>query len=79
MSLLPLVEQTIKLIVNEPEAVTVREGQDKAATIFTVTVSPNDVGRVIGKDGRVITCIRQLVGAAGQKARQKTVVKVETN
>ena len=47
--------------------------------LYNVTVAPNDVGRIIGKDGRVITCVRQLVGAAGSKHRQKAIVKVLTD
>lgn len=76
--LAPLVEHVIRLVVSEPDAVSVQESRDRAATIFIVNVAPNDVGRVIGKDGRVISSIRQLVGAAGAKARIKTVVKVPT-
>jgi len=79
MSLLPLVEQTIKLLVQDPEAVQVDESMDRGAAIFVVTVAPGDVGRVIGKDGRVISCIRQVINAAGAKARVKTVVKVVTD
>lgn len=76
--LAPLVEHVIRLVVSDPDAVSVREARDRAATIFTVSVAPNDVGRVIGKDGRVISSIRHLVSAAGAKARIKTVVKVPT-
>ncbi len=79
MSLLPLVEQTIKLLVQDPDAVTVDESMDRGAAIFVVNVAPGDVGRVIGKDGRVISCIRQVINAAGAKARVKTVVKVVTD
>ncbi len=79
MSLKPLVEETIKLLVVEPDEVKVEESTDRGATIFVVNVSPSDIGRVIGKDGRVISCIRQVIGAAGAKARIKTVVKVVTD
>lgn len=73
-----LVEETMKQLVNEPDAVKVSVGADRAATIINVTVSPNDVGRVIGKDGRVITNIRQFVGAVASKSRVKAIVKVNT-
>jgi predicted RNA-binding protein YlqC (UPF0109 family) len=78
MSLKPLVETLIKNLVEEPEAVNVEESSDRGATLYKVKVAPNDVGRIIGKDGRVITCVRHVVGAAGAKQRRKTVVKVET-
>ena len=76
MSLLALVEDTIKLLVSDPESVVVTEADDRGAKVFTVNVSPADVGRVIGKDGRVISSVRQVVSAAGAKARVKTIVKV---
>lgn len=78
MTLAPFVENIVKLTVFEPEEVSVEERNDRGTIVFTVKVAPNDVGRVIGKDGRVITCIRQLVSAAGAKAHQRTVVKVQT-
>ncbi|MCH8978662.1 MAG: KH domain-containing protein [Armatimonadetes bacterium] len=78
MSLQPLVENIVKNLVEEPEAVTVEEIEDRGAQVFNVTVAPNDVGRIIGKDGRVITCVRHIVGAAGSKQRQKTYVKIVT-
>lgn len=78
MSLAPFVETIVKLTVFEPDAVSVDERNDRGTRVFAVKVAPNDVGRVIGKDGRVITCIRQLVSAAGAKAHQRTVVKIQT-
>jgi len=59
--------------------VQVTEGRDRAGTIYTVRVSPNDVGRIIGKEGRVITCIRHMVSAAAAKARLRVTVKVVTD
>ena len=79
MSLAPFVENMVKLTVFEPDAVSVEEVNDRGTRVYTVKVAPNDIGRVIGKDGRVITCIRQLVSAAGAKAHQRTVVKVQTD
>jgi predicted RNA-binding protein YlqC (UPF0109 family) len=78
MSLKPLVETLVKNLVEEPDVVNVVEENDRGTHLYNVTVAPNDVGRIIGKDGRVITCVRHIVGAAGSKKRQKTVVKVVT-
>lgn len=79
MSLIPLVEETIKLLVSEPDTVSVSETKDRNTMVYAVTVSPSDVGRVIGKDGRVISSVRQLISAAGAKSRLKTVVKVNSD
>ncbi len=74
-----LVETTVRFVVLEPDAVEVQEARDRAGTIFNVRVAPNDVGRLIGKDGRVIGCVRQIVSAAAQKTRQRIGVKVLTD
>lgn len=78
MSLKPLVEHLIKSLVEEPDAVSIEESDDRGATVYGITVAPNDVGRIIGKEGRVITCVRHVVSAAGAKKQQKTFVKVLT-
>lgn len=79
MSLVALVEETVKMLVGEPDEVKVEEINDRGTRVYNVSVAPGDVGRVIGKDGRVISSVRQLVGAAGAKARYKTVVKVTSD
>lgn len=78
MSARALTESIVKLCVNEPDTVSVQEGMDRGGKILTVIVSPNDVGRLIGKDGRVISCIRHVVGAAAAKAHTRVQVKVKT-
>ncbi len=79
MSLCNLVGEAVKLVVNEPDSVDVSSTKDRGAVIYNVIVAPNDVGRVIGKDGRVVSSIRQLVGAAGAKANEKAIVKIKTD
>ncbi len=79
MTLKPLVETLVRLIVMEPDSASVTESKDRVGIIYNVRVAPNDVGRLIGKDGRVITCIRHLVGAAASKARVRATVKVVTD
>jgi hypothetical protein len=74
-----LVEEVVQLIVMEPESVSVDQKKDRSGTVYNVRVAPNDVGRLIGKDGRVITCVRHLVSAAAAKAKQRASVKVITD
>ncbi len=73
-----LVAHLVQSVVNEPETVSVKEGRDRDGLTYYVRVSPNDVGKVIGKSGRVVTAIRYLVSAAAAKSRQKAFVKVVT-
>ncbi|MCG9896013.1 MAG: KH domain-containing protein [Fimbriimonadaceae bacterium] len=79
MSLKQITEDIVKLIVLDKDAVEVQEGTDRAGRLITITVAPSDRGKVIGKEGRVISCIRQVVGAAGAKAHTRVMVKVATD
>ncbi|MBV6457351.1 MAG: hypothetical protein HONBIEJF_00459 [Fimbriimonadaceae bacterium] len=79
MNLTPLVEKLVKNIVTEPESVMVDATKGPDGLVFNVTVSPNDVGKVIGKNGRVISAVRYVVSAAAAKDRQKAYVKVVTD
>ncbi len=75
---LDLVEHLVKCVVTEPESVSVDAKPDRDGITYFVTVAPNDVGKVIGKSGRVISAIRYVVSAAAGKARQRAFVKVVT-
>ena len=79
MSVSEFIETSVKLLVNEPDSVSVSEMDDRGTMVYSVTVAPNDVGRVIGKDGRVVSSLRQVVAAVGSKSRVRTVVKVSTD
>jgi predicted RNA-binding protein YlqC (UPF0109 family) len=79
VSLRPLVQRLVELVVDEPAGVKVEEADDRGAKVYYVTCEPDDVGRVIGKNGRVVNGIRQIVGAAGAKARHRTFVKIDSD
>lgn len=76
MSLNPLVETLFRLAAQDEDAVSVSDKNDRGTMVYTVNVAPGDVGRVIGKDGRVVQCIRNVVSAVGAKGGSRTVVKV---
>jgi predicted RNA-binding protein YlqC (UPF0109 family) len=73
------VEHLVRAIVTEPEVVRVDEDKGRDGLTFFVTVAPNDVGKVIGKNGRVISSLRYVVSAVAAKSRQKAFVKVVTD
>ncbi len=72
-----LVAVLAKAIVDQPDAVTVaeHEGED-GATVLELTVASDDVGKVIGRQGRVIKAIRMVVKAAAAKEGRKVAVEV---
>jgi predicted RNA-binding protein YlqC (UPF0109 family) len=76
VSVAPFVETLVKMLVMEPDTVRVEEKNDRGTWVYNVHVAPEDVGRLIGKDGRVISCVRMVVGSVAAKARMRSVVKV---
>ncbi len=55
-----LLEYIIPNIVNHPEDVVIQETEDNGLVTLTIKVNPEDMGRVIGKSGKVIKAIRQI-------------------
>lgn len=78
MSYQPFVEQIIRSVVDEPDAVSIEEEEDGGTRTFFITVAPDDVGKVIGKSGRVVSAIRCVVSAVAAKARERAFVKIVT-
>ena len=75
-SLKEVVETIAKALVDYPEEVAVREIDGEAATVLELRVSPQDLGKVIGKQGRTARAIRTLLRAAGMKLRKRFVLDI---
>lgn len=71
-----LVEVITKALVDSPEEVVVTEREDKKTTVLEVRVAENDMGKVIGKQGRIAKAIRSVVKAAAAKEDKKVVVDI---
>ena len=74
-----LISYLVKSLVAEPEAVKVDFRNQRDGTTFFVRVAPNDVGKIIGKIGRVASALRYVVSAAAAKQRLRVFVKVVTD
>ena len=70
-----LLETIAKTLVDHPEEVQARAVQGQAVTVLELRVHREDVGRVVGQNGRIAEAIRTILGAAGRKL--KKYVKVE--
>jgi predicted RNA-binding protein YlqC (UPF0109 family) len=70
------VEMIVKALVDDAEAVDVREIERDGTTRIEVRVAQADMGKVIGKQGRTIRALRSLVHAAGLKQHHRFVVDV---
>jgi predicted RNA-binding protein YlqC (UPF0109 family) len=65
-----LIEYIAKALVDAPDQVTVDETQEDDTTVLELRVAPEDVGKVIGKQGRTARALRTILGAAGMKLQQ---------
>lgn len=77
--LIELVGFFVQNIVSHPEEVEVEEFYDEVGTVYGVHVHPDDVGRVIGREGRVAGALRNLVKAAATKAGTHVTVEILTD
>lgn len=71
-----LLETIAKALVDYPEEVSVREIDSDGATILELRVSGEDMGKVIGKQGRIAKAIRAVVKAAAIKENVRVVVEI---
>lgn len=71
-----LVEFIVKSLVDNPDQVDVQEFDERSTTIVEVSVAQPDMGRIIGKGGRVINSIRSIVQVAAAKQGRKVSVEI---
>ena len=72
-----LVEVIASALVDSPEDVVVTETEDEKQSVLNLTVAPEDMGKVIGKQGRIAKAIRTVVRAAGSKGDKKIMVDIQ--
>ena len=74
-----LVDYMVKALVDSPEEVMVNETAGSSVIIFEISVGSDDIGKVIGKEGRIANAIRTIVKAAAAKSEKKVTVEILTN
>lgn len=72
-----LVEVIAKALVDDPSFVTVTETVKADEIILELTVAPSDMGKVIGKQGRIAKSIRSVVKAAASKQDKRVIVEIQ--
>ena len=65
-----------KNLVDDPEAVTVVETSDEEGKVLELHVAPGDMGKVIGRQGRIAKEIRTIVKTVSQRSGQKVTVEI---
>lgn len=71
-----LVEVIAKALVDLPDEVVVTEREEENSIIVELKVAPEDMGKVIGKQGRIAKAIRSVVKAAASKEDKKVIVDI---
>lgn len=65
-----------KQLVDEPDAVRVEEVEEDDAIVLRLTVAPADIGKVIGRNGRIARALRQVMRAAGTGNRRRILLEI---
>lgn len=71
-----LVEYIVKSLVDEPESVEVNVIEGEKSTILELRVSPNDIGKVIGKQGRIAKALRTILSATATKSGKHASLEI---
>ena len=72
-----LVEVIAKALVDNPEEVVVTEKEESRNTVLELHVAASDMGKVIGKQGRIAKAIRSVVKAAASKENKRVVLEIQ--
>lgn len=71
-----LVECIAKALVDEPEAVVVSEIQGEQTSVIELKVAKDDIGKIIGKQGRTARAIRTILSASSAKIKKRSVLEI---
>jgi len=71
-----LVEIIAKALVDDPGKVNATEEMENETTVIKLTVAKEDMGRIIGKEGRTAKAIRTLLNAVSTKSNKKAILKI---
>ncbi len=66
-----------KSLVDNPDSVQVTETENDSSIVYELTVDPDDMGRVIGKHGKIAKAIRAIVKSASYKLPKKVIVEIK--
>jgi predicted RNA-binding protein YlqC (UPF0109 family) len=71
-----LVRYLARSLVNKPDAVEVKETEGDVASVLELKVAKEDLGRIIGKQGRTAKSIRTILNAAASRTNRKVVLEI---
>ncbi|UCD31743.1 MAG: KH domain-containing protein [Desulfobacterales bacterium] len=71
-----LIKHIAQALVDHPEQVAISEIEGKHSTVLEVKVAKEDIGKMIGKQGRTAQAIRTILNAASAKAKKRTIIEI---
>jgi len=71
-----LIEYIARSLVTQPDQVQVTEVDDNGVSVFRLQVAPEDMGKVIGRQGRIATAIRSLLKVSSVRQGQRAVLEI---
>ncbi len=76
MEMKELIEYIAKVLVDNPEEVSVTELEGRQTSVIELRVAKEDLGKVIGKQGRTARAMRTILGAASTKIKKRSVLEI---
>ena len=71
-----LIERIAKALVDQSDAVKVTEVEGERTSVIELSVANEDMGKIIGKQGRTVSAIRTLLNAASMKQKKRTILEI---
>jgi predicted RNA-binding protein YlqC (UPF0109 family) len=71
-----LIKHIVHALVDHPEQVAISEVESKQCTLLEIKVATEDMGKIIGKQGRTAQAIRTILNAASAKAKKRTIMEI---
>ena len=71
-----LIKHIVQALVDHPEKIAISEVGGKQSTLLEIKVAKEDIGKIIGKQGRTAQAIRTILNAASAKAKKRAIMKI---
>jgi len=71
-----LIKHIVHALVDHPEQIAISEIEGKQSTVLEIKVAKEDIGKIIGKQGRTAQAIRTILNAASAKAKKRTIMEI---
>ena len=73
-----LLQHIVESLVDDPDSINIVETAGESVLIYEIHVSKDDIGKVIGKEGRIANAIRTVMKSAGAKVHKKVTIEIVT-